>query len=111
MNRKKIPYGTKIPVVLTLTERDTVRNMTLCDPGFGKMGVVTGSKIKLMMSLDELEDVQGYVASEANHTKNKKLQKELDRIFDKFEKILDKYKEDLSFHQHFSLWTAHQDKF
>ncbi len=91
MNRKKIPCGTKLPVVLTLKDRDIVRDETFCDPDFGKIGVVDGAKIKLMMSLDDIEDVQGHVAAEANHTKDKKLQKELDRIFDKFQKFLDRY--------------------
>jgi hypothetical protein len=66
MNRKKIPYGTKLPVVLTLTERDTIRDKTFCDPDFGRVGVVEGNKIKLMMSLDDIEDVQGYIAPEAS---------------------------------------------
>ena len=91
MNRKKVPYGTKLPVVLTLKDRDIVRDETFCDPDFGRVGVVEGNKIKLMMSLDDIEDVQGHVAAEANHTKDKKLQKELDRIFDKLQKFLDRY--------------------
>ena len=91
MDRKKIPYGAKLPVVLTLKERDIVRDETFCDPDFGRVGVVEGNKIKLMMSLDDIEEVQGHVAAEANHTKDKKLQKELDKIFNKFDKFLDKY--------------------
>lgn len=71
---KKIPYGTKLPVVLTLKERDIIRDKTLGDPNFGNMGVVEGKNIRLMMSLDDIEDVQGYVAAEANHTDNKLLQ-------------------------------------
>jgi hypothetical protein len=31
--------------------------------------------------LDDLDDLAGYVAAEANHAKNKKLQKELQRLF------------------------------
>jgi hypothetical protein len=91
VDRKKIPHGTKLPVVLTLKDRDIVRDETFCDPNFGRVGVVEGNKIKLMMSLDDIEDVQGHVAAEATHTKDKKLRKELDRIFDKFQKFLDKY--------------------
>ncbi len=91
MNRKKIRYGTKLPVVLTLKERDIVRDKTFCDPDFGKVGVVEGDKIKLMMSLDDIEEVQGFVAAEANHAKDKKLQKELDKIFNKLDKFLEKY--------------------
>jgi len=91
MKRKKIHYGTKLPVVLTLRERDTIRDKTLGDPNFGNMGVVEGKSIRIMMSLDDIEDVQGYIAAEANHTDNKKLQKDLDRIVDKFQVFLDLY--------------------
>ena len=56
-----------------------------------KLGIVEGKNIKLMMSLDDIEDVQGYVAAEANHTSNKILQKQLDKIFEKFQVFLDRY--------------------
>lgn len=91
MNRKKIPDGTKLPVVMTLKERDTVRDMTVGVPDFGNIGIVKGKNIKLMMCLDDIEDVQGYVAAEANHTKNKILQKQLDKVFQKFQHFLDHY--------------------
>jgi hypothetical protein len=91
MKRKQIPHDSKLPVVLTFKERDLIRDNTFCNPDFGKLGVVEVKSIKLMMSLDEIEDVQGYVAAEANHTDNKKLQKDLDKIFQKFQAFLDTY--------------------
>ena len=36
-----------------------------------------GKGIRVDLSLDAIEEIQGYVAAEANHTENKKLQKEL----------------------------------
>lgn len=91
MKPKKIPSGTKLPIILTLKERDAIRDMTVGDPDFGRMGIVEGKNIKIMMSLDDIEDIQGYVAAEANHTKNKILQKQLDKIFAKFQHFLDRY--------------------
>jgi hypothetical protein len=91
MKRKKIPEGTKLPVILTLKERDLIRDQTLGNPNFGNIGLVEGKSIKLMMSLDDIEEVQGYVAAEANHTDNKKLQKDLDKVFDKLQVFLDTY--------------------
>ena len=91
MKRKKIPRDTKLPVILTLRERDTIRDKTLGDPNFGRMGIVEDKSIKLMMTLDDIEDMQGYVAAEANHTRNKILQKQLDRILQKFQYFLDHY--------------------
>jgi hypothetical protein len=91
MKRKKIPYGKKLPVKLTIRERDLIRDKTSCDPDFAKVAVVDGKGIRVDMSLDDIEEVQGYVAAEANHTKNKKLQRELDRLFDKLQVYLDSY--------------------
>ena len=91
MKRKKIPYGTKLSVKLTIQERDIIRDRTFCDPDFAKIAVVDGNGVQVDLSLDEIEEIQGFVAAEANHTKNKKLEKELDRIFDKLQAYLDKY--------------------
>ncbi len=91
MQKKEIPYGTKIPVKLTLQERNLIRNETLCHPDFAKYAVVEGNGIKLDLSLDDIEDIQGYIAASTNHADNKKLQKELDRLFDKFQVYLDTY--------------------
>jgi len=91
MKRKKIPYGTKLPVTLTLRERDIIRDETFCNPDFAKLAVVEGKKINVEMSLDDIEEIQGYVAAEANHTKNKNRQKELDQLFGKFQTFLDTY--------------------
>jgi hypothetical protein len=71
MKQKKIPYGTKLPVKLTLHERDIIHDQTFCDPNYTRLAVVDGKGIKVNLSLDEIEDIQGYVAAEANHTKNK----------------------------------------
>jgi len=43
MKRKKIPYGTKLPVKLTIRERDLIRDETFCDPEFAKVAVVDGN--------------------------------------------------------------------
>jgi len=91
MNHKKIPYGKKLPVKLTLRERDFIRDETFCTPDFAKFAVVEDKNIKVDMSLDDIEEIQGYIAAEANHTENKKLQKELDRIFGKLQVFLDNY--------------------
>ncbi len=89
--RQKIPYGTKLPVILTLGEREVIRDQTFYDPDFARFAVVEGKAIRVDLSLDDIEEIQGYVAAEANHTKNKKLQKELDRLFGKLQVYLDTY--------------------
>lgn len=39
----------------------------------------------------EIEDIQGHIAAEANHTTNSKRRKELDRLVDKLQVFLDTY--------------------
>ena len=78
-----------MPVTLTLRERDIIRDETLCDPDFARLAVIDGKSMKADLSLDDIENIQGYIAAEANHTENKKLQKELDRLFHKLQVFLD----------------------
>lgn len=80
-----------MPVTLTLRERDIIRDETFCDPDFAKCAVVDGTGIRVDLSLDDIEEIQGYVAAEANHTNNSKRRKELDRLFDKLQVFLDTY--------------------
>jgi hypothetical protein len=89
--KKRIPYGTKLPVKLTLQERDLIQNETLCNPDFARFAVIEGKGVILNLSLDDIEEIQGYIAAEANHTESRKLQKNLDRLFSKFQVYLDTY--------------------
>ena len=61
MKRKKIPYSTKLPVKLTIRERDLIRDETFCDPDFAKVAVVDGKGIRVDMSLDaeKMEEFEG----------------------------------------------------
>ncbi|HDL02079.1 MAG TPA: hypothetical protein ENH23_07585 [candidate division Zixibacteria bacterium] len=90
---KKILRGTKVTVKLTLRELELIRDETFYDPNFAQLAVMDGKGIAIDLSLDEIEDVQGYVAAEANHTKDAKLEKELDRLLNKLQSYLDKYEE------------------
>ena len=94
MKPKKIAEGTKLPVILTKRELKLIQNDIYYHPDFGLVGIQQGKDIKIMLKLADIEDVQGYVAAEANHTDNRKLQKELDRIFIKLQYFIDHYNED-----------------
>jgi hypothetical protein len=89
--RKKIPYGSKLPVYFSEEELRFIREHTFINPDFGRLAVAERSKLKLELSLDDIEEVQGYIAAEANHTKNKKLQRELDLLYEKLQRFLDNY--------------------
>ncbi len=88
MVKKIIPYGTKLPVYLTEKEIADVREHA--DPDFG-FGILEGSRLRFDMSLDDIEELQGYVAAASNHTDTKQLQRRLDKVFQKLDRFLDEY--------------------
>lgn len=69
-----------------------MRNETfLPDYDFIRLAPLDGKSVQLKMSLDDIEDMQGYVAAAANHCEDKKIQKKLDRVFNKLQVFLDTY--------------------
>ncbi|MFZ1731391.1 MAG: hypothetical protein WBQ23_14870 [Bacteroidota bacterium] len=91
MNRKKIPYGTKLPVRLSLEQRDLIADHSFYPGDAFHTAIMEGEEIRVDLTLDDIEEIQGYVAAEANHCKDRKLQKRLDRLFEVFQEFLDTY--------------------
>lgn len=58
---------------------------------FANHAIVQGKRLRVDLSLDDIEEIQGYVAAEANHTRNAKLRKRLNKLFLRFQKFLDTY--------------------
>ena len=80
-----------MPVKFTQREWNLICDKTNYNPDSTKLAVVEGKEVRADLSLGDIEEIQGYVAFEANHTKNLKLQKELDRLFAKLQVFLDSY--------------------
>ncbi len=91
MNRRSIPCGTKLPVSFSDKELEDLRECSMIGDEFGRHAVVEGKRLRLDLSLDDIEEIQGHVAAEANHTRNAKRRQRLDNLFDKFQKFLDRY--------------------
>ena len=91
MNRKLIPYGTKLSVAFTNKELEDIRTCLTIDEAFRRHAVVNGKRLILNLSLDDIEELQGDVAAEANHTRNAKLRNRLDKIFLRLQGFLDRY--------------------
>ena len=91
MKRKKIPYGTKLPVRLSMSQRELIRDHTYYPGDAINLGLADGNRIRLDLTLDEIEDIQGYVAAEANHCENPILQRKFDALFEKFQGFLNSY--------------------
>ena len=94
MKRKRIEYDSPVKVSLTLRQRKLILDHTFADDELTnrlKIATVEGTRIAVGYTLDELDALHGYVAAEANHCKDRKLQKELDTLFVKLMKTLESY--------------------
>lgn len=90
--RKRVPPGAKLPLELTARERELILNDTFApDELTATLRVVPrpGQGYQVRYTLDDLDDLAGHITAEANHTKDRKLQKELDRIHAKISAILE----------------------
>ena len=83
------------PIILRLTqsEIDLIREETLYDAGFGEIAEIHGPKRLLRVTREELEDLLGYIAAEANHAEDKTLERRLDRLYEKLDMIREQHEE------------------
>ena len=90
--RKRIPKGSKLPVLLSTEEVSDIREHTFLEPNLllGGLAQPNGS-FRFDWALEDIEEIQGYVAASANHSADRKLEKRLDRIFSKLQRFLDSY--------------------
>jgi hypothetical protein len=82
-----------IMIEFTERERDLILNLTMVDPAVSerleKAQLNENKKVSILITIDELEDTLENVAADANHSKSKKLERELDRLFEKMQSIMD----------------------
>jgi hypothetical protein len=91
-SKKHIQPGEMVPLNLTAPERKLVLEGLLClDQEYEQVVREAPAGKPVMMPLDDLDDFGGYIAAEANHSKDKKKQKALDAIFQKVQDLLDKF--------------------
>lgn len=62
MNRRRIPYESKLPVYFSQQELADIREHTFVDSDFDRHAIVEGKRLRLDLSLDDIEEIQGYVA-------------------------------------------------
>ena len=85
-HRKRIAVGEKIPLESNERERDLIMKHTFADNNLtDHLRVVPhpGQRPFYRFTLDDLDELAGYVAAEANHTKVKKLEKELRQLYNR----------------------------
>jgi hypothetical protein len=90
--KKRLQKGEKIGLKLTKAERSLLlKRLILIPTEVEEIINSTPPGKPVMFSLDDLDELAGHVAAEANHTKDKPLQKALDRISQKIEDLLDRH--------------------
>jgi hypothetical protein len=90
--KQQIRSGEKVPFKLTATERKLVLEDLIClDDEYRQIVRDTPAGKPLMLTLDDLEDLSGYIAAEANHCDDSKKRKKLDTVFEKIQGVMDRY--------------------
>jgi hypothetical protein len=92
--RKQIAIGEKVPLELTEPERDLIMKHTFAGNNLtDRLRIVPspGRRPFYRFTLDDLDELAGYVAAEANHAKVKKLVKELRRLYSRIADVLESY--------------------
>jgi DNA invertase Pin-like site-specific DNA recombinase len=93
-HRKRIAVGEKIPLELTEHERDLIMKHTFAGNNLtDRLRVVPspGQRPFYRFTLDDLDELAGYVAAEANHAKVKKLEKELRQLYSRIADVLESH--------------------
>jgi hypothetical protein len=91
---KRVRPNEKIPLKLNARERELILEHTFADDDLtAPLHVVPEPNEPSVYrhTLDDWEDLAGYIAAEANHAKDKKLQKELDRLYARIADLLESY--------------------
>jgi hypothetical protein len=90
--QKTIAAGESVGLKLTAAERELIlESLLIMDSGLqDRVRQATALK-EVPFTLDELDDLHGNLAAEANHTDDGKLQRKLDNILRKIEKLQDSY--------------------
>lgn len=92
--RKRIRPDDKITLNLNDRERELILEHSFADEELlGRLRTAPSADKApaYHFTLDELEDLAGDVAAEANHAKNNKLRKEWERLYDRLADVLESY--------------------
>jgi hypothetical protein len=97
MARRKISPQDRVEVQMSSRGRELLLKHTLADPEYAeRLRLVPGKQEYVgSYTLDDLEDVLGYVAAEANHTEDHTLRGDLDALYDRLSAVQQSYNDGL----------------
>jgi len=94
MPRQKISPDQRVELSLTPEERELICERTLADDALLarlRVAEVRGAKLVARYTLDDLDELLGYIAAEANHAKSRRLAKDLYRLCDHVRATMEAY--------------------
>lgn len=94
---KRIKRGERVPITLSPRERQLMLSFIIPPPEIeDKLRACAegAGPVAFGVTLGELEEILGYVAAEANHADTRKLEEELDGLYDRLTEVLDSYAEE-----------------
>jgi len=96
LKRKKIKRGEKIEISFSSRERKLLIEHTFADSEYTeRLRPVSGSATWVgEYTLEDLDDLLGYIAAEANHAEDANLERKLQALYDRLCKIEDSYEEE-----------------
>ena len=89
--KKRVAPSAMLPLELTARERELILERSLApDELTRRLRIVPppGKEVIVRYTLDDLDELAGYVAFESNHAKQRKLQREWEGIYGKIAAIL-----------------------
>jgi hypothetical protein len=84
-------HGQKILVTLTLKERDLILNCIFLENyliEMLKIALIKNDQIIIPFTVEELEDLLGYIAAEANHLDDNNLVDRLEKLYDRLDELV-----------------------
>ncbi len=92
--KKLVNEGEKVPLRLSKRQIELIVEHTFAEDSLLdslRVAEVVGGKRKVRFTLHDLEDLNGHVAAAANHCADRKLQRELDVIYDTIQEVERRY--------------------
>jgi hypothetical protein len=96
--RKKIKRGRKVDISFSPRELTLVLEHTFTGPELTtalRRAQLKAGKYAVRYTLDDLDELLGFVAAEANHSTDKKLRKELDALYARIRREMESYDDGL----------------
>ena len=98
-SRRRVGVDEPVPVQLSLNQRELIVENTFAGSDLTdrlRLAEVRGRSVLLHYTLSEIEELAGFVAAEANHTKDRALEDELDELFEILQAVEDRSEDELS---------------